>query len=154
MGKEPGARCSCISDVQYVVADVCTCNCSCVSTGRCAVKREFVLDPTKPTEKQVFDFLNNTSHHVIVTDENRHLWLLSEKYRDKPWRILTPRGTFQATRLSDYWSVPRSQEPADLSKEAGEFWWAPEPIDVFVLSRIIWHSDEDGWVAQYDWPKP
>jgi hypothetical protein len=78
--------------------------------------------------------LNDTSHHILITDDNIDEWLLLDCYRDKPWTLLTPRGPFEARQLCAWWNVPS----ADHST-----------VDVFHLHKIIWHSDADGWVAEY-----
>lgn len=91
--------------------------------------------------------LNDTSHHIRVTDENRHVWLLHERYRNRPWTLLTPLGTFTSDRLHDRWIVPRRPDP--------ERPWDPGPKDaVFHLDTIIWCSDADGWVAEYKERRP
>jgi len=78
--------------------------------------------------------LSDTSHHVVIDESNIHEWLLLEQYRNKPWKLMTPRGTFDSDRLHERWVVPHIDG---------------HPDDVFRLRKIIWHSDEDGWVAEY-----
>lgn len=95
---------------------------------------EFTPDTSKPLGPQVTAYLNDTSHHIKVTAENVDEFVLLAKWQNHPWTILTPRGTYHTQHLCERWIVPR---------------WDGGRDDVFWLDSIIWHSDEDGWVARY-----